>query len=424
MGILSSIFGPPVDPIKDINDNIKIQESQLQFNSAASDTIELTKQVTQSLRDKLSDYANQIESMSHMMSDALLITDSIGTVTNTNEMTCDLFEKKEDDILGKSVVSLFNLHGCCSFEDFIKASINTSKDIHADFQVTTLSGKEVYTDVSVACVIKSDSSQYYIIVIRDITERIMDMRNVYESEQRFKSLTEASMESFVIHNGQEILDCNQQFLTLTGFEKEQVIGSAPENLIYPTDRDFIHSLEKTGYEGKNEFHLLTSSGSPIMVSVNSRVIHWENKLARINVIHDISIYKDESKVLKNSRERYKNILDNNIDILCCYNSDLTINFINHTFEEYFGVRRTDVVGTSILDFIPTIDHDMFIANVNKITSEENVQRSLYRLTINGQDRWQDWIDRGIFDSEGKLVEYQAVSRDVTSYLNARISSST
>ena len=423
MGLISQFFKPSSDPAKDLKDTLKIKESQQNFNSIAYDTIEMTKSVAQTLKDKISDYANQIESMSHMMSDALLIADKDGIITSTNDAASELFEFDTNSAIGSSVISLFKLQGCFTFEDFIQASINTTKDIYEDFEVTTSSGKIVYTDVSVACVTKTDGTVYYIIVIRDVTERITDMRKLHESEQRFRSFGEASMEALVIHDGFNILDCNEQFVTLTGFSREEILGKSPDEFVFPTDRDEVMSLERSNNPCKIEFYLITNHESPIVVSMNSRIIQWNNKTARINVIHDITIYKDEEEILKSSRERYKNILDNNIDILCCYGSDLKIDFINHTFSEYFGVGMTETVGSSVLEFIPEIDHDSFIENIKNITEENPVHRSLYRLVMPDDSvRWQDWIDRGIFDSNGNLLEYQSVSRDVTHYINVKISS--
>lgn len=423
MGILEKIFGSTVNPVKDLTDTIRIKESQQHFDNIAHETIEMTKSVTQSLKDKISDYANQIESLSHMMSDALLISDDKGNITSANSAATELFEITNSEISGVPVISLFNLQGCYSFDDFIRASINTVKDIYEDFEVTTPSGKTVYTDVSVAEVTKSDGSTYYIIVIRDVTDRITSMRNLSESEQRFRSFSEASMEALVIHDGFNILDCNEQFLALTGFTRDNVIGCRPDSFVYPTDRDHVMSVERSNDPGKMEFYLITADNSPKIVSMNSRIIKWENKTARINVIHDITVYRDEEEILKSSRARYKNILDNNIDILCCFNKSLEIDFINHTFSEYFDIDKDSILGSSILNFIPEIDHTMFIDNLNNITPDNPVHRSLYRLVLPDDSvRWQDWIDRGIFDSEGRLLEYQSVSRDVTHYINVKIAS--
>lgn len=419
MGLLSKLFSNSHDIGKDINDSVKIRTSQAQFNSIAHDTIELTKSVTQSLKDKITDYARQIDSLSHMMTDALLIADDTSIISSANTAAQVLFD--EPVLTGKSITTLLNIKGCHGFEDFIHASINTSPDIYEDFSIQTKSGL-VYLDVSVAMVKKSDNTSYYLLVLRNVTERIMDMKRLSDSEQRFRKFSESAIEALVIHNGLEILDCNEQFLKLSGYSREEVIGSLPDNFVFPTDRDKIMSLERSSHEGTREFCLINKAGDPIVVSMASNVIQWDDNEARINIIHDITIYKDEEKILKSSRERYRNILDNNIDILCCYKKDFSIDFVNHTFEEYFNIPRKDILGKSILDFVPLIDHDLFVSNLTSISLSNPVTRSLYRLTLpDGSVRWQDWIDRGIFDADGNLLEYQSVSRDVTHYINVKIS---
>lgn len=46
-----------------------------------------------------------------------------------------------------------------------------------------------------------------------------------------------------------------------------------------------------------------------------------------------------------------------------------------------------------------------------ITNEQKV------LTSDGEERWQQWINRAIFDRRGKMIEFQSVGRDITDLKN-------
>lgn len=406
--------------LNDVVDSIRIKESQAAFEQEAFETINMTHNITSSLKDKLDDYENQIESMSHLMSDGLFMTDENGRITDTNRVALEMFKISEHDIRGMSIVTLFRLPEFYTFSDFVKDSINTTQGIEEDFEVTLPDGTIIYTDVSIATIHRHRNPSYNVIIVRDITERILSYRKIYESEQRIKIIEATSMESLVFHDNMKILDCNQQFLDLIGHDRENVVGNSLLEFVDNSERERVISLENSTASGKIGFEIICGDGEKKAVSMISRLIPWNGDLVRINILHDISIYKSETKLHRDSSERYESILNNNVDIVCCYNKDLIITYVNRTFEEYYSTTSFKVVGRSILDFIPSIDHGMFLSNIDSISANLPVKRSLYRVCVDGKERWQDWIDRGIIDEHGEIVEFQSVSRDVTNYLNARI----
>ena len=73
----------------------------------------------------------------------------------------------------------------------------------------------------------------------------------------------------------------------------------------------------------------------------------------------------------------------------------------------------DINGFSLLEIIPESDHEKFQEYMLGITPDANVRRGVHRIKRHDEIRMQDWIDRGIFDEEGNLIEIQSVARDVT-----------
>jgi hypothetical protein len=50
-----------------------------------------------------------------------------------------------------------------------------------------------------------------------------------------------------------------------------------------------------------------------------------------------------------------------------------------------------------------------------ITPSNPVATIEHRVILpDGEARWHQWTDRGIFDEQGRLLEFQCVGRDVTS----------
>ncbi len=155
------------------------------------------------------------------------------------------------------------------------------------------------------------------------------------------------------------------------------------------------------------------------IAVNSQPLQWANELARIAVIRDISDFKNLEEQIRNFRERYRTVIDNTYDLVCCFDRDLKISFANHTFRDYFDMEYTELVGSSFLEFMPPSDHQAFTEYMKNISIEMPVRRAIHRVIHSGEIRAVDWIDRAVFDDNGAFVEFQSVGRDVNSYLKSK-----
>ena len=53
-------------------------------------------------------------------------------------------------------------------------------------------------------------------------------------------------------------------------------------------------------------------------------------------------------------------------------------------------------------------------NLASITPDRPVATCEHQVVApGGEIRWQQWTDRGFFDQQGRVVEYQSVGRDIT-----------
>lgn len=406
MGILNKWFAPR-NFEKDKVNSVKMKKAQQDFVETAYETIDLTRNVTETLKDRLYDYETQINSVSHMMRDALIICDISGMIQSYNDATVSMFGYS-DELKKMNLIHLFQLP-YNDFQKFIIESMKSSKYMYEDFQCKSKDGALIYVDVCVSLMTKSDKSKYYIVVIRNVTERVLTLKKIYESEQRFKMFSKSSLEGIVILENDIITDCNSRFLKMTGYVRNNIIGFPIITLSFPGNDKKIGSL------GEYQFSIKTSSNEPVIVQVTSNDL-GDNK--KILILSDISLFKSNEELLDSARQKYQNILNNNIDMLCCYDVNFMITYANQAFMEYFDIR--DYNHLSIIDFIPDVDKEMFSKNIRNLTNEKPVNRSLYRSVFDDKIRWQDWIDRVVFDDKNQIIEYQSVSRDITHYINGKI----
>ena len=255
-----------------------------------------------------------------------------------------------------------------------------------------------------------------LMLIRNTTALVSARQELVESEAQFKAFGLASSEAMMVHNPANIVDWNPRLSELTGYTSQEIANMLPLDFIHPLERDRISPFLNDNTPRAYETLLLTKAGVSLEVAVNSKPIEWKNSNARIKVIQDITHFKDFDDLLKISRERYRSITENTIDLVVYYDVDGELLFANQTYWDYFGIEEPLAGEHFILDIIHSEDALKFEANLKKLTQENPVRRTLHRVLRNDQVRWVDWIDRAVYSTDGVLVEYHSVGRDVTDYV--------
>jgi PAS domain S-box-containing protein len=120
------------------------------------------------------------------------------------------------------------------------------------------------------------------------------------------------------------------------------------------------------------------------------------------------------KELRESEQRYYNIIEDQTEFICRFLPDGTHVFVNEAYASYFGKKRDELVGTIFKAHIFPDDREKFRQFFSSLTPAHPVGYIEHRIIMpDGEVRWLRWSDRAIFDEGGSLIEYQSVGRDIT-----------
>jgi len=132
------------------------------------------------------------------------------------------------------------------------------------------------------------------------------------------------------------------------------------------------------------------------------------------------IFRDESRVqklssfLEESEERYRAIVDDQLDLVCRRAPDLTLTYVNKAYCE--AARRTadDLLEKKLFPFVLTNLSNETESIYRQITIDNPIiEFTTKDISSNGQTRWLQWNLRGFFSSYGEISEYHAIGRDIT-----------
>ena len=118
--------------------------------------------------------------------------------------------------------------------------------------------------------------------------------------------------------------------------------------------------------------------------------------------------------LRASEQRYRTVVEDQTELICRYLPDGTLTFVNGAYARYFDRRAEELIGGSFLSFLTKGAREQTLEMIASLSPERPTitYEHLVMLPTGGM-AWQQWRDRGIFDSSGALVEIQAVGRDIT-----------
>ena len=120
------------------------------------------------------------------------------------------------------------------------------------------------------------------------------------------------------------------------------------------------------------------------------------------------------QALVQNEARYRAVVEDQTELICRFRPDGTYTFVNDAYCRYFRRSPDELIGRTFWEFIPPEGHQGAREFLDSITLDHPVaSREHEVLAPGGELRWQQWRDRGLFDDHGRVVEYQAVGRDIT-----------
>ena len=110
-------------------------------------------------------------------------------------------------------------------------------------------------------------------------------RALEESEARFRILTDAAFEAIALTENGRVLDVNQAFVSLFGYEREEAIGMAPSDFHPPEFGDLARRMNLSGTEIRYEAVCLRKNGRMFRAEIRGRAVPYRGRTVRVTALH-------------------------------------------------------------------------------------------------------------------------------------------
>jgi PAS domain S-box-containing protein len=256
--------------------------------------------------------------------------------------------------------------------------------------------------------------------IEDITKKIIAEKKIVESEKRFRHLFESSPYAILIINNQGIIvNCNSAINNILSYHKPEdllgknfrdVLSFVQENKILIDD--FERKLNKFLEDGKEvsfEFPLYQTIGNKIWLNLAASLVKLENRSFIQIILQDITEKKLAEKVLRESRERFRNLLDtSSVGILEIDMQQSRLSYINPKLADILGFKeRTKISEQALIELIHPRDLEKFF------DSPENKDLQFRINDKEGNLKWLSGKRVNSYDDLGEIKSFRLWLEDVT-----------
>jgi PAS domain S-box-containing protein len=141
------------------------------------------------------------------------------------------------------------------------------------------------------------------VLSNDITNRKLVEEALQANEERFRQLADSTFEAIVIHDKGTLLDVNEAFCRMFGYERSDVIGRQAIEFVAPEYIERVVKNIRIGYQKPYENGIVRKDGTVVVIETIGREMQYEGRTVRVTAMRDLTERKQAEAALRESRER-------------------------------------------------------------------------------------------------------------------------
>ncbi len=183
-------------------------------------------------------------------------------------------------------------------------------------------------------------------------------KELRENEERLKILFESAPDAYYLSDLKgNFVDGNIAAEKMIGYKREELVGKnmLKLNLLPPKQvPKAAANLAKNalGYAtGPDEFILKRKDGGPITVEIITHPVKVKNRTLVLGIGRDVTARKKADETLKESEERYRNLIEGTHDMIQSVDLDGSFMFVNQAWLKTMGYDEDELSDLNMFDII-------------------------------------------------------------------------
>jgi PAS domain S-box-containing protein len=374
------------------------------------------QEINQNYLQQIEDSEEKYRLLVENQSDLIVKTDLEGRFLFVNLAYCQLFDKSENELIGKTytplvhiedlphvkkaIADLFKPPFTCSYQERAKTRYGwrwlewEAKAVRKDGQVTALIGTG-----------------------RDITERKKAESKLKESEEKYRMLVENTHALlFSTDTRGKFTYLNEAAANTLGSAVDKILGRFYLQFVHPDDRNHVHDsftkqLTHASPDHFIEFRYINKNGDIgwLRFLVNPIIINSE--LVGLN---GVALNITQTKLAEEELTKLKRAIEQSSISVIITDNKGSIEYVNPYFTELTGFTSDEVKGKNPRLLKSGLHSESFYKQLwGDITSGKDWQGEMYNRKRNGECYWQQTVISPLVNRQGAITHFVAIQEDVS-----------
>ena len=360
--------------------------------------------------DHLNGEKNILRSLTDQLPIGIYRTSVDGKILYANSALAKMLEYSLEEIYK---ISAFDLYADKK-ERLTKNDFNKSdkkNTISKQLKFKTKSGR-IITVNDITNIIQNEKGEvvYFDGSLEDITVKIEDKQALIESQERYKILTDLTIEGIIIHDNGIIIDTNASAQKMTGYDAEFLKGKSIYDFIHPNSVELSKKNVAIKFVGIFELEIIRKDKTSFIAEVEAKNVVINKKEVRAVALRDITKRKiNEKEILQLSTAVTQSPAS---VVITDLNGD--IEYVNQKFTDVTGYTYDEAIGKNprILKTEHTVSED-YKELWETITSGKIWRGEFLNKRKDGTHYWELASITPIIDEDGNIIKYLAVKEDIT-----------
>jgi len=193
-----------------------------------------------------------------------------------------------------------------------------------------------------------------------------------ESEERFRRLSEITLEGVTIHEKGIMLDVNHALAAMLGYEEREMIGRSVLDFIGLESREEALANMSSPPSEPRQYAGLRKDGSTFPIEVLAREYHYEGRDVRVVSVRDITERMDAERALRVSEAQFRALIENASDFIIIIDRTGIIRYVSPSVVRMMDFSEGEIVGTSGFSWV----HPQDLENLSTIFQRRLVEHGV------------------------------------------------
>jgi len=261
----------------------------------------------------------------------------------------------------------------------------------------------------------------WICFVLDITERKRAEEALKASERQFRAVMDQAADALFIHNTQgQLVDVNRRACQSLGYTREELLSKTitdidPEAI--EAGKEALWNKVIAGEVAIFESHHKRKDGDTFPVEIVLGSICLDPETLILAIVRDITDRKLVEEALRESEDRYRDLVEHSHDLLCTHDLEGKLLSVNPAVLRIGGYSKDELLGMNFGDFLAPEVRGQFGNYLTEIQAKGAASGVMLVQTKGGERRL--WEYHNTLRTEGIATPIvRGMARDITEHKKA------